>query len=129
MMRIFISVVLLLDLYPLFFRRENVHVGNVKNDCEIFSEIFIGTFNFSNCAFFILGSFLNLSLGIFTNDELTRTETERSCGRNYSSTSITYLTTCSNKNIYRPRSNFPELITTSFCWRATSGPKVNYDIK
>lgn len=43
--------------------------------------------------------------------------------------SITYLTTCSNKNISRPRSNFPELITTSFCWRVTSGPKVNYDIK
>ena len=90
MMRIFISVVSLLDLYPLFFRRENVHVGNVKNECEIFSEIFLGTFNFSNCAFFILGSFLNLSLGIFTNDELTRTETERNCGRNCSSTSSIY---------------------------------------
>ena len=61
-----------------------------ENECEIFSEIFIGTFNFSNCAFFILGSFLNLSLGIFTNDELTRTETERSCGRNCSSTSSIY---------------------------------------
>ena len=90
MMRIFISVVSLLDLYPLFFRWENVHVGNVKNECEIFSEIFIGTFNFSNCAFFILGSFLNLSLDIFTNDELTRTETERSFGRNCSSTSSIY---------------------------------------